>query len=431
MNLPAEPVRQKLPAPAKSGPEREAALQIVRVLREAGHSAYFAGGCVRDNLLGVDPVDYDVATDATPDVVRRLFRGAKAVGESFGVVLVRRGEVVTEVATFRREWGYTDSRHPDNVEFADEAADAFRRDFTINALFEDPLSGEVIDYVGGLSDLQKKLIRAVGDPFNRLEEDHLRALRAVRFAARLSFEIEQRTVNAIRLSARYLRGISRERIGEEMRLLLTGANRSRGVKLLQELTLDAPVLREPSKQAEPAILSALPRDVSYPLALVAWVCDRRPGWRTERLAVEAPILTRELRSALMLKNRDTATVRSLLRKLTIVENNWPELTLAERKRLAAEPYFPDLLLLLKARKPEVSQKVENEVNQFRSEGLTPEPFLDGNDLARMGLKPGPIFGKLLNEVYDAQLEGDIRNRTDAEAFIRNRLQQLSNNDEGR
>ncbi|MEM1423575.1 MAG: CCA tRNA nucleotidyltransferase, partial [Planctomycetota bacterium] len=230
--------------------QRDSAVRIVRTLAGAGHAAYFAGGCVRDELLGSEPKDYDVATDATPDEVEAAFRNTKPVGKSFGVILVRDGSSVTEVATFREEGAYTDKRRPDEVRFADAEADAHRRDFTINALFLDPLDtrddqrGRVIDFVGGLEDLERGVVRAVGDPAERLAEDHLRALRAVRFAARFAFPIEERTADAIRAHASALEGVSRERIGDELRRILAHPRRAEGVRTIHALALDAPVLAD-------------------------------------------------------------------------------------------------------------------------------------------------------------------------------------------
>ncbi len=205
---------------------RDDATAVVRRLRDAGHVAYFAGGCVRDTLLGHTPKDYDVATDAPPQRVRQLFHNTQAVGAAFGVILVRLGRSTIEVATFRTDGTYTDGRRPDTVTFATAEEDAKRRDFTINGLFLDPLDGDrVIDYVGGRADLDAKLIRAIGNPDERFAEDHLRLLRAVRFAARLGFEIEPTTADAIRRTPRAAR-ISPERIAEELRRMVVGGRQA-------------------------------------------------------------------------------------------------------------------------------------------------------------------------------------------------------------
>ena len=228
--------------PRQSSSARRAGELIIKTLTEKGHTAYFAGGCVRDALLGRTPKDYDVATDATPDRITTLFPRTAEVGAAFGVVLVKTGKEVTEVATFRSEGSYSDRRRPDSVTFSNPAEDAKRRDYTVNALFLDPLlgadhphshpvieqtpgvviaphgsHGRVIDFVGGLPDIKQRVLRAVGDPDQRLAEDHLRALRAARLAAKLGFHLDEGTAGAIRRHAADLQGVSRERVGEEIR----------------------------------------------------------------------------------------------------------------------------------------------------------------------------------------------------------------------
>src|SRR5687767_11901220 len=181
---------------------RDAAVHVLQKLVDSGHVAYFAGGCVRDRLMGLEPTDYDIATSARPEQVAVIFPHVQTVGESFGVMLVRiQKRHVIQVATFRTEGSYSDGRRPDSVEFSDAQHDAVRRDFAINGLFENPLTGEIIDYVGGRADIDAKLIRAIGDPFARIREDRLRMLRAIRFAARFRFDIESETADAIRASA--------------------------------------------------------------------------------------------------------------------------------------------------------------------------------------------------------------------------------------
>src|SRR5437868_5409355 len=211
----------------------EFARQIVRTLRSHGHQAYFVGGCVRDLLLKVNPKDYDVATDASPDQVARLFPGALQVGAHFGVMIVREGEMQVEVATFRSDHNYVDGRHPSEVVFeTDPQQDVLRRDFTINALLLDPETGQVLDYVGGQADLKAGLIRAIGNPEVRFREDHLRLLRAVRFAARLQFEIEPATFEAIRRNHALIRTVSAERVRDELIRILTEGGARRGFELL-------------------------------------------------------------------------------------------------------------------------------------------------------------------------------------------------------
>src|SRR5437870_9686999 len=219
--------------------EREFAIDIVRKLRQAGYQALWAGGCVRDELLGLIPKDYDVATNARPEEVRKLFRRTIAVGMSFGVIevlgpRVEDGPLKVQVATFRSDVSYTDGRHPDAVIFSSPEQDALRRDFTINGMFYDPLEGRLIDYVGGEEDLKAKVLRAIGDPATRIAEDKLRMLRAVRLAARFELRIEPATFAAIRAVADQITVVSAERIADELRKLLVDPHRAHGVSLLDE-----------------------------------------------------------------------------------------------------------------------------------------------------------------------------------------------------
>ena len=230
--------------------EKQFATQVVHKLRNAGFQALWAGGCVRDQLLGLSPQDYDVATDATPEQVQKLFPRTYAVGASFGVIEVigrrkRSGPPLrVQVTTFRTEGPYSDGRHPDHVRFATAREDALRRDFTINGMFFDPVSGQVIDYVGGQADLQAGILRAIGNPAERFAEDKLRMLRAVRFAARFELEIEPSTAAAIRAMADQIRTVSAERIAEELRKMLTDRHRVRAMELMWQMGLVHPLLPE-------------------------------------------------------------------------------------------------------------------------------------------------------------------------------------------
>lgn len=403
---------------------REVATRIVRVLREAGHLAYFAGGCVRDALLNLHPTDYDVATDATPSTVRGLFRSTDAVGASFGVVLVHErtpaGRVTVEVATFRSDGPYSDARRPDAVKFSDPPSDAARRDFTINALFLDPLApagpgGEpaIIDYVNGRADLRAGVIRAVGDPDQRLAEDHLRALRAVRFAARLGFVIEPGTAAAITRHASELRGVSRERIGEELRRMLEHPRRAEACGLLQRLGLDGPVLGEPGR-ADVALrlLGGLEGTCDPMLALAAWVLDRENAAAMGLGDQEVVDTARRLRAALCLSNDESAALAGVLSVHQRVLRAWASAALAQRKRLAASPWFEGAMRLIANAHPELGNFVREEVGRLSGDGvgLTPEPLVTGDDLIAAGFRPGPAFRRILEGVYDAQLEGRVRDR---------------------
>src|SRR6516225_4737651 len=229
--------------------ERDFAIDVVRRLRDAGHEALWAGGCVRDELLRLVPKDYDVATSAHPDVVRRLFRRTIAVGMSFGVIEVlgprtETGPLHVQVATFRSDVSYSDGRHPDAVVFSSARDDALRRDFTINGMFYDPLGSQLIDYVGGQGDLQAKVLRAIGDAATRIAEDKLRMLRAVRIAARFELTIDPATFDAIRTMADQITVVSAERIADELRKLLVDKHRARGMQMLMDSGLAAAVLPE-------------------------------------------------------------------------------------------------------------------------------------------------------------------------------------------
>ncbi len=443
-------------------------MQIVRRLRESGFTAYLAGGCVRDDWLGVEPKDFDVATDAKPDQVGRLFPRSRAVGEAFGVMLVRLGGYTTEVATFRTEWGYEDGRRPTQVHFSDAQHDAQRRDFTINGLFEDPLATDrdqrFIDYVGGRRDLDAGVIRAIGDPDQRLAEDYLRMLRAVRFASRLRFEIESHTADAIRKHARDLNRIARERIGQELMGMLTppalpaspGAGveagvdrrRLRAIRLLQDLGLDGPVLLEDPQRVELTTVSGLcgggPTTV-----LAAWLLDRYlfgesgsitrpPGSATteepqplvERLA---PFVNdtldhrvRQWRQALCLSNEDRSDLQRTIRLLPAVAR-WSQLDTAQRKRLLADAVWEQVFALFEAlgHQPEVavmSQRISYESKPLFDSGVAPQPWVDGHDLIAMGHNPGPRFKALLEQAYDAQLDGTVTNRDEALRWLRQKTE---------
>jgi len=226
-----------------SDPKAQLACRIVKILAERGFTAYFAGGCVRDHLMALQPHDFDIATTATPDQVEKLFRRTIPVGKQFGVMIVVEDDIPFEVATFRCEGGYQDGRHPSQVSFTQPEEDAKRRDFTVNGMFYDPVTAKVIDFVGGLEDLPKKVIRAIGDPRARFEEDKLRLLRAIRFASTLGFEIEPATWKALCSQASAIRQVSPERVREELVKIFTRAGAARGMVLLSESGLMKEILR--------------------------------------------------------------------------------------------------------------------------------------------------------------------------------------------
>ena len=395
---------------------RAAALAVLRRLREAGHVAYFAGGCVRDELLGLSAHDFDVATDAIPPRVAELFRGAMHVGASFGVMIVREQHVSIEVATFRADGTYTDNRRPDAVRFSDPIADAHRRDFTVNALFLDPLaphdpaqahlfpsepSGLVIDHVGGIADLQSRTLRAVGDPNRRLEEDHLRALRAARLAAKLGFTIDAPTADAIRAHAAQLRGVSRERVGDELRKLMQHESRARGVELLRDLGLDVQIAGAATEIGTPRLVG-LPAPADFATCLAAWSLDRGGEAR-------ASALIATWRALLCLSNIERQDAEAVIRIHARLRHDWATMPVSGQKRMASDVRFESALSVLRAEDSTAAEEIAaaRDLLARTPGGLSPEPFLTGDRLIARGFTPGPVFKKILDEVYNAQLEGRV------------------------
>jgi hypothetical protein len=412
--------------------QRVAAVSIVRTLRGAGHVAYLAGGCVRDALLGLPPKDCDVATDAPPAVVKKMFRGSRLVGEAFGVVLVRQGAQSIEVATFRREWGYADGRRPTHVEFTDARADAERRDFTINGLFEDPLADPpaIIDYVGGRADLSAGVIRAIGDPEARFGEDYLRMLRAARFAAALDFQVDAPTAAAIRRHAPKLAQISRERIGGEVQKMLTPSagpwRPARAADLIQQLELDGPTLMEDHRAAGLPTLGRLQAiapavaPAGYAAALAAWALDRSGGGALADKGQLHDLIGR-WRSALCLSNDDRAAMLEILALLPRAMH-WPKLATAGRKRLLGHEHWPAAWAVLRALAHQatvapVVEQIGGQSAVLFEQGVAPPALITGAQLIALGLAPGPAFGRLLHAAYDAQLNGELTTPQQAKAWL--------------
>lgn len=368
---------------------------------------------MRDELLGVPPTDFDIATDATPDQLQSIFTRTSQVGASFGVVLVRESHVTVEVATFRADGPYSDRRRPDHVKFSDPESDARRRDFTINAIFLDPLAApqqQIIDYVGGRADLAARVLRAVGDPEARLQEDHLRALRAVRFAARLGFAIEPATAEAIRRHASELSGVSRERIGEELRRMLAHPSRAAACEMLNALTLDAAVFDEPWRQVNLMLVSTLEQHAGPVLALAAYLIDRAG------LDVQvASASMAGVRRTLCLSNEESTAVGGILQVLQRLRGEWGGMSIAAQKRLASHPRFSDAHALLCGWEPAVHGSVARRVQELTSDGIgiAPSPFVSGDDLIADGFQPNPQFKGILDRVYDSQLAGEVSTKVTA------------------
>jgi tRNA nucleotidyltransferase/poly(A) polymerase len=385
--------------------ERDGAITIIKTLRNAGHTAYLAGGCVRDLLLGETPKDYDVATSAHPEDIAKLFKKTAAVGAAFGVMLVRDFGPTIEVATFRSDGPYSDTRRPDHVEFSSPEMDAQRRDFTINALFLDPNDDgdEIIDFVQGKADVERRILRAVGDPHQRLKEDHLRALRAVRFAARYDLEIDPITSEAIKQHASELSGVSVERIGEEVRRMMAHSSRARAAGLLQQLTLDRAIFGSESKSDQLPILMELDPDADSTTALAAWAIDRLNDTSAH-----------DWRKRLDLSNDETQKLSATIEIAGVLLNQWNELSTPAKKRLSCRDHCCGAIMLARAINAKLTEMICNDIQMMESDGigLNPEPMINGQVLIEMGHQPGARFKEVLDLVYDAQLEGKV-NSTDS------------------
>lgn len=442
--------------------ERAFAEWVCRRLQESGHQAYLVGGCVRDILLGRVPADYDVATEATPDRVERLFPGSVMVGAEFGVVLVvedegsaapdeKRNEV--EIATFRSDVGYSDGRHPDSVVFAKTPQeDVLRRDFTINALVLDPANGQILDFVGGRKDLADRVIRAVGEPKRRFQEDKLRLLRAIRFAARFGYKIETDTFRAIRETAPAITQVSAERIRDELTKLLTEGAARRGFELLDEAGLLQMVLPEVSKmkgveqppQFHPEgdvwihtrlMIEPLPAGSSPTLAWGVLLHDvgkpatfappSGPGGRI-RFDDHVMVGTRMAEAIchrLRFSNDDTAQVMSLVAN-HLRFKDVPQMKPATLKRFVRLDRFEEhmelhrLDCLSSHRNLENYEYVRRFLAETPPEQVRPRRLLTGDDLQRMGFRPGPAFKEILRAVEEAQLNGEISSKKGAEEYVR-------------
>jgi poly(A) polymerase len=432
---------------------RELSKSVIARLRAAGHQAYLVGGCVRDLLLGLDPKDFDIASDARPDRILDLFPNSGRVGAHFGVVLVRDGFSQVEVATFRSDHDYEDGRRPSAVHFErDPRADVQRRDFTINGLLLDPDSGHVLDYVGGRADLAGRIVRAIGDPDARFREDHLRLLRAVRFAARFGFEIEGATFEAIRRDHALILKVSAERIRDELARILTEGGARRGFELLDETHMLADllpevaamkgVLQSPEHHPEGDVwthtrlllenmdhptltlaLGALLHDVGKPVTFNDTDGIRFYGHVEEGVKLAHNILTR-LRFSRDDMERVEALVADHMRFMDV-----PHMKESTLKRFLRLPHFDELLELHRLDvvgsngRMQYYDLVKSRLEGLPAEHLRPERLLTGADLIAAGYHPGPAFTEMLAAVEDAQLEGRISTSGEALALVREKFPQ--------
>ncbi len=439
------------------------AMWVLGRLRAAGHHALFAGGCVRDMLLGRRCSDYDIATDAAPEQVRRLFRHVLLVGAKFGVAMVIHNRKKVEVTTFRSDLSYTDGRRPEGVRFSTPREDAQRRDFTINGMFYDPVADEVIDYVGGRADLKAGIIRTIGRPDERFGEDYLRMIRAARFAVRLGFEIDPATAAALRKYAPHITAISGERILEELSKMLAQPSAADAMRRLEELHLAKEILPElfaggvgilPShdksgrdvRRGEPeAHATAAPTLWPHAVARVEQVAARKDLTLTMgALLVElepkqiGAIIRRwggsnELNEAAQWFSRNLDAWRTAgARRLSLEGRGWPKgpgegdaarigpsgpqdyaMPLADFKRLMANPNFDRLRRLWRVRErmltahEGLSRRLAARAKAVDKSQISPTPLLGGAELKALGVAPGPLMGRVLKAVYDMQLSEQV------------------------
>lgn len=432
----------------------EKATNIVKKLNEAGYKAFFAGGCVRDELLGMEPKDYDIATSATPDEVLSLFPKADSIGAHFGVILVKMDGDAFEVATFRHDGSYSDGRRPDSVTFTCPENDAVRRDFTVNGLFKNPLNGEIIDFVHGKADLDELTIRAIGKPVDRFQEDALRLLRAIRFATVLDFDIEPRTWSAIVENSHLLKKISVERISGEFNKILLHKNRSRGLQLLVDSGLIAHFLPEvldligceqpPQFHPEGDVyththimLDMLHESPSLSLCLAVLLHDiGKPATYTydeeaDRIRFNGhDSLGAEMADKILKRLRYSNTVIDEVTAMVANHMNFMhvrQMRKSKVKRFIARPTYQDEMELHRVDCMSSNGITENydflreKEEEFGNEPLIPTPLLTGKDLINRGLSPGPQFKAILSELQTEQLEGSITTADEAATWLNGKL----------
>lgn len=434
--------------------EREFAISVVKQLQDAGHEALWAGGCVRDELLGLTPKDYDIASDARPETVQALFRRTLAIGASFGVIEVlgprQDGKHQTvQVATFRTDAGYSDGRRPDQVVYSSAREDALRRDFTVNGMFFDPIKSQLHDYVGGQNDLHARILRAIGDPAVRFKEDKLRLLRAVRIATRFELNIDPDTEAAIKAMAAELPVVSAERIAEELRQLLVHPRRVHGLNLLINLGLAAAIMPEllPMRglpQGLPdqptgdlwdhvmRVMDLLGPAPSFPLAMgtllhdvgkprtVGRTPDRYTFYHHEHVGAR---MADEIALRLKLSNSERERIGWLVEKHQYLADA-PRMRPSKLKTILSDPGIHELLTLHRADALATGKNVEHVefceklLHQWTAADLNPPAFVTGHDLQGSNLPAGPAYKKLLDQVREAQLDGTVRTREEALELLR-------------
>jgi poly(A) polymerase len=390
----------------------DSAIEIIRRLREKGHEAYLVGGCVRDLVMKIEPSDYDIATSATPEEIMKMFPRTSPIGAQFGVVLVIHRGQAFEVATFRSDEAYIDGRRPIGVVFTDARTDVLRRDFTINGLLYDPIEERVIDYVEGQADIRDRIVRAIGNPQKRFEEDKLRLLRAIRFGARLGYSIEPDTWAAVCRMAPEIRQVSAERIREELGRILTEGRAGLGFRMLHESGLLAAIIPAIRWSTElERSLEQIPAKAAVDFAFGV-LLHQLPPDDVARIAQELKFSGAESHHVLFL-------VKSLpaFAKLR-------EFPVRDLKRFLRAPRFEDLMELARITATAAQRDLDgfnfagSMLRKWSPDEIAPEPLMSGDDLIDMGLAPGPLFREILTRVEDEQLEGRLQSSEQALNFVR-------------
>jgi len=430
----------------------DTAKEVVSELRNAGHKAYCVGGCARDTLLKIAPKEYDITTSATPEEVSKIFPHTVPIGVTFGVILVIIGQYKFEVATFRKDLSYSDGRHPDSVTYSTlEQEDVLRRDFTINGMLYDPIEEEVIDHVGGIDDLENKIIRTIGDPYERFNEDKLRMMRAVRFNSRYNFELDLNTFQAIEKLAPEITQVSSERIRDEIIKIITQKNPGHGLKMLSEcgllkyvlsdveimngveqppqfhpegdvfihtcLVLDKLFQNEDGVVSPELAMGALLHDVGKPPTFS--VSDRIRFNGHDKLGAE---MSKKICRDLKLSNKQIEIIYSLIRE-HLKFKDVSKMKKSTLKRFIGMPHFEEHMALHLADCQashgitDAYDFIMEKFSEFEEEEIKPAPLLSGKELIEMGYKPGPLFSEILNFVEEAQLEGEIEDVEDARKIV--------------
>lgn len=406
-------------------PEYQQVMKVCNTLSLNGYTAWLAGGCVRDGLLGRLPKDFDVVTNANPDQIEALFTKTVAVGKQFGIIVVIEGEAQIEVATFRSDGHYVDGRHPATVTFAGPEEDAARRDFTINAMFLDPLTNQIYDFVGGEKDLQNRLIRTVGKAQKRFEEDHLRILRAVRFVADLGFNIESETLNEIKRVYKTVNSVSKERQRDELVKFLQSEHIELGLDVMLDVGFIEFFLILTKTQASSivTVFKKVFHNINSELARLCLFFGL-DGGVTEFSYEQAHTSNAAKRIEMFMtdfkfSNLEKQIAGSLMKALTILEAPSRK---AKILRLACEPWAMDLDVLVSSmssagfKQPQYFYDFES---AYKGNYQLPLRFISGEDLKSIGIKPSPQFGLLLEEVYDLQIEGAIKSKQEAMSWCLN------------